>query len=88
MIIGLFLNLLIFGLIIFGIKRVFSKSNRHIQKEGGVRRFFQMGLLFGLAIISAVGVAGLLGRVIPIGTVLNEDRGNLALRCSTIFDYC
>jgi quinol monooxygenase YgiN len=80
MIIGLFLNLLIFGLIIFGIKRVFSKSNRHIQKEGGVRRFFQMGLLFGLAIISAVGVAGLLGRVIPIGTVLNEDRGNLALQ--------
>lgn len=80
MVIGLFLNLLIFGLVIFGIKRIFSNSNRHIQKEGGVRRFFQMGLLFGLAIISAVGVTGLLGRVIPIGTVLNEDRGNLALQ--------
>lgn len=80
MIIGLFLNLLIFGLVIFGIKRIFSKSNRHLQKEGGVRRFFQMGLLFGLAIISAVGVTGLLGRVIPIETVLNEDRGNLALQ--------
>ena len=80
MIITLFLNLLIFGLVIFGIKRIFSKSNRHLQKEGGVRRFFQMGLLFGLAIISAVGVTGLLGRAIPIGTILNEDRGNLALQ--------
>ena len=79
MIIGLFLNLLIFGLLIFGIKRLFSQSHKHAQKEGGVRRFFQLGLLFGLTIVSAIGISGLLGRLIRIGVVLNTDRGNLAL---------
>lgn len=79
MIIGLFLNLLIFGLVIFGIKRLFSQSHKHVQKEGGVRRFFQLGLLFGLTIVSAIGISGLLGRLIKVGVVLNTDRGNLAL---------
>jgi len=79
MIIGLFLNFLIFGLVIFGIKRLFSQSHRHIHKEGGVRRVFQLGLLFGLTIISAIGISGLIGRLIRIGVVLNTDRGNLAL---------
>lgn len=85
MILGLFLNLLIFALIIFGIKKLFSKGNRHIQKEGGVRRFFQLGLLFGLTIISAIGVSGLLGRLIPIEEVINTDRGALALESSFTF---
>ena len=79
MIVGLFLNLLIFGLVIFGIKKLFSRSHTHIQKEGGVRRFFQLLLLFALTIVSAVGVSGLLGRLIRIGVVLNTDRGNLAM---------
>lgn len=79
MIIGLLLNLLMFGLFIFGIKKLFSRGHAHIQKEGGVRRFFQLLLLFALTIVSAVGVSGLLGRLIRINDVLNTDRGNLAL---------
>lgn len=79
MIVGLFLNLLIFGLFIFGLKKLFSRSHAHIQKEGGVRRFFQLLLLFALTIVSAVGVSGLLGRLIRINDVLNTDRGSLAL---------
>ncbi len=79
MIVGLLLNLLIFGLFIFGVKKLFSRSHTHIQKENGVRRFFQLLLLFALIIISAVGVSGLLGRLIRINDVLNTDRGNLAL---------
>lgn len=79
MIVGLFLNLLIFGLLIIGIKKLFSRSHKHVQKEGGVRRFFQLILLFGLVIISAIGVSGLIGRLIRIGVVLNTDRGNLAM---------
>ena len=78
-VITLFLNLLLFGLIIFGIVRLFSRSHKHIQKEGSIRRFFQLILLFGLAIISSIGVSGLLGRLIRVGVVINNDRGNLAM---------
>lgn len=77
--VGLLLNILIFGLVIFGIKKIFSNSNRHVQKEGAVRRFFQLTLLFGLTIISAIGLSGLTGRIIPIGDVLTTNRETLAL---------
>lgn len=79
MILGLFLNLLIFGLLAFGVKKLFSHSSRHIQKEGGVRRFFQLTLLFALTIISAVGVSGLAGRALHLGQTISNDRGNLAM---------
>jgi quinol monooxygenase YgiN len=78
-IVALLFNLVIFGLLIFGIKKIFSSKSKHIQKEGAVRRFFQLGLLFGLTIISAVGVSGLIGRLLRIGEPIFTDRGNLAM---------
>ena len=79
MILGLLLNLFIFGLAIYAIRKIFSHRSKGVTKEGGVRRFFQLLMLFGLSIISALGISGLLGRLVHIGTVINEDKGSLAM---------
>ncbi len=79
MFLGLILNLFIFGLVIYGIRKLFSHRKKGVAKEGGVRRFFQLLLLFGLSIISAVGISGLLGRLIHVGTVISNDKGTLAM---------
>ena len=82
MILSLLSNLLILGMIIFFVNRIFSRGHRQASKGGEVRRFFQFGLLFALTIISGVGLSGLLGRLLHIGVSLSTDRGALALESS------
>lgn len=82
MILSLFGNLLIFGMVIFLISKVFFRRNKQASQGGGIRRFFQLGLLFALVIISAIGLSGLLGRLLQIGTSVTSDRAALALDSS------
>ena len=82
MILSLFGNLLIFGAVIFVIKRVFFQGHKQANKGGGVRRFFQLGLLFALVVISSIGLTGLLGRLIHNGVSITSDRAALALDSS------
>jgi quinol monooxygenase YgiN len=82
MILGLFANLLILGMVIFVINRILFRGHKQTSKEGGVRRFFQLGLLFALTVISGIGLSGLLGRLLNIGTSLTSDRNALALESS------
>lgn len=82
MILSLFGNLLILGMFIFIINKIFFRGHKQASKGGGVRRFFQFGLLFALVVISSVGLSGLLGRLLHIGTVVTSDRAALALDSS------
>ena len=69
-------------MVIFVINRIFFRSHKHVSKGGGVRRFFQLGLLFALVVISAIGLSGLLGRLLHIGISVTSDRAALALDSS------
>lgn len=82
MILSVFANLLILGLVIFIFNRILFRGRKQAPKEGGVRRFFQFGLLFALTVISGVGLSGLIGRLLDIGTSLTSDRNALALESS------
>ena len=82
MVLSLLSNLLILGMVIFFVNRIFSRGHRQASKGGEVRQFFQFGLLFALTIISGVGLSGLLGRLLHIGVSLSTDRGALALESS------
>jgi len=75
-------NLLILGLFIFIVRKVFSGGRNQLTKGGGIRRFFQYGLLLALTIISGIGISGLLGRFLHIGTTIYSDRAALALDSS------
>ena len=75
-------NLVILGLFIFIARKVFSGSRNQLTKGGGIRRFFQYGLLLALTIISGIGISGLLGRFLHIGTTIYADRAALALDSS------
>ena len=85
MFLGVLLNLLIFGLFIFAVKKIFTGGKSKKSKGSEVRRFFQYGLLFTLMIISGIGVSGLLGRLLNIGIIIRSDRGPLALEASFVF---
>jgi quinol monooxygenase YgiN len=82
MILSLFGNLLILGVVIFVINRVFFQRQKQANQGGGVRRFFQLGLLFALVVISAIGLSGLLARLLHIGISVTSDRAALALESS------
>jgi branched-subunit amino acid transport protein len=82
MILALFANLFIFGMVIFVINKIFFRSHKQVSKGGGVRRFFQFGLLFALTVISGFGLSGLLGRLLRIGISLTSDRNQLAIESS------
>ena len=82
MILSLFGNLLILGMFIFVINKFFFRGHKQASKGGAVRRFFQLGLLFALVVISSVGLSGLLGRLLHIGTLVTSDRAGLALDSS------
>jgi hypothetical protein len=75
--IGLLIPIAIIALIIVGIRKAMEKGG--LEGGGhGVRRFFQYLLLLGLLIISAMGLAGLLGRLLEGEALVRADQAGLA----------
>lgn len=79
---NLIINLLTLGLFIFIVRKFFTRGRNQGAKGGEVRRFFQYGLMLALTIISSIGISGLVGRILHIGTMIYSDRGSLALDSS------
>ena len=78
MVIGWVIPLLILGLLFFGVRKLASTAR---EKTGGtfsIRQVFQYLILYGVMIISGVGVSGLLGRVLDFNRVVAENRTDLA----------
>ncbi len=68
----------IIALIVVGVRKIMTRGGGVSGDVHGVRRFFQYLLLFGLLIIAAIGLAGLLGRLLDGLTLVDADRAGLA----------
>lgn len=77
-IVGLLIPIGVIVLIVIGVRKIVEKGGGVDQSGHGVRRFFQYLLLFGLLIISAIGLAGLLGRLLGGETLVDLDQAGLA----------
>src|SRR5690606_32307996 len=76
--IGLLIPIAVIVLIVIGVRKIVQKGGGVDESGHGVRRFFQYLLLFGLLIISAIGLAGLLGRLLGGETLVDLDQAGLA----------
>ena len=78
MALGFLIPLLFLALVIFGVRKLVSVSKERTGTSLSIRQVFQYLILFGVVIISGVGVSGLLGRVLDFNRVIAEDRTALA----------
>lgn len=81
---GLLVPIVLIALIIFGIWRIRSGDAHGAIQGHSVRRFFQYLLLYGLIVISALGLSGLLGRVLERSTLVMADKTDLARNLSFV----
>ncbi|MEY3165813.1 MAG: hypothetical protein RLZZ291_330, partial [Actinomycetota bacterium] len=78
MIFGLLIPLFFILIIIVVARKLFAKDSGGAPSTFSIRRLFQYLLLFGLLIVSATGISGLIGRLFDSGQVIAESRSDLA----------
>ena len=78
MVVGWLIPLLFLGLLIFGIRKLSTSARKRTGTSFSIRQGFQYLILFGVMIISGIGVSGLLGRVLDFNRVIAENRTDLA----------
>ena len=74
---GLLIPVIVIAAIVIGGRRVFSHRTAGAERFS-IRRFFQYLLQFAVLVVSAVGVSGLLARLLESGRVIVETRTDLA----------
>jgi len=72
------------ALIIVGIRKIAGGEGRGVLHGHFVRRFFQYLLLYGLIIVVALGLSGLLGRLLDRATLVVADQTDLARSVSFV----
>ena len=78
MIIVLLLTVVVVVAVVLGLRRAAS-HDRGVPTDGhAIRRFFQYLVLYGLLVVTAIGLSGLLGRLADRGAFV-EDESGLAL---------
>lgn len=78
MIFGLLIPLFFTVILVIVARKLFTRDQHGAPSTFSVRRLFQYALLFGLLVISASGIAGLIGRLFDSGQVIAESRTELA----------
>lgn len=78
MVLGWLIPLLVIGLGIFAFRKLLVTTRERTGAQLSIRHVFQYLILFGVMIISGVGVSGLLGRALDWGRVIVESRTDLA----------
>jgi hypothetical protein len=71
-------------LVIWGVRRIRSGDAHEALQGHSVRRFFQYLIMYGLVVISSLGLSGLLGRVLERSTFLVVDKTDLARNLSFV----
>lgn len=71
-------------LVVFGIRKIRSGEVHDGLDGHSVRRFFQYLLLYVLIVVSALGLSGLLGRVLERSTLIIADKTDLARNLSFV----
>lgn len=78
MIFGFLVPLLFSVILVVVARKLFTRDSHEAPNSFSIRRLFQYALLFGLLSVSAVGVAGLIGRLFDLGHVIAENKTDLA----------
>lgn len=81
---GLLVPIVLIALVIFGVRKIRSGEAHGALQGHSVRRFFQYLLLYGLVVVSALGLSGLLGRVLERSTLVVADKTDLARNLSFV----
>lgn len=81
---GLLVPIVLIVLVIFGVRKIRSGETHGALQGHSVRRFFQYLLLYGLAVVSALGLSGLLGRVLERSALVVADKTDLARNLSFV----
>lgn len=68
----------VIALIVMGVRKLTHGGEGRVEEGQGVRQTFQYLLLFGLLIISAIGITGLLSRLLEPRTLVDVDQVGLA----------
>lgn len=84
MIISLGILAVFIALIVLAIRAISGHSQEASSSGHSVRRFFQYSLLFGLVVIVAIGISGLIGRLISPPSLLAADEVSLARNTSFV----
>lgn len=84
MIFGILIPVLFVALIVFGIRKIRSGDEQGEIQGHSIRRFFQYLLLYGLLIIAATGLSGLLNRLLARETLVTADQSDLARNFSFV----
>lgn len=82
MIYGLLVPVVAIALLVLGILKLKGGDGRGAIQGHSVRRFFQYLLLYGLLIVGASGLSGLLGRLLVRSVLVNADQSDLARNLS------
>lgn len=83
-IIGSIFPIATIALIIFGIRKIRSGDAHGALRGHAVRRFFQYLIMYGLVVVSALGLSGLLGRVLERSALVVADKTDLARNLSFV----
>ena len=78
MILGLLIPLFFLLVIVLVARKLFGRNLENAPSSFSIRRLFQYGLLFGLLVVAATGLVGLIGRIFGAGDVLVESQTELA----------
>lgn len=78
---GLLFPIVLIAIVVFVVRKMKSGEQNPIRGHS-VRRFFQYLLLYGLIVVSAVGLSGLLGRALGQSTLIAGDQTDLARNLS------
>ncbi len=81
---GFLIPIATIAFIIFGIRKLRSGDAHGALQGHSVRRFFQYLLLYWLIVVSALGLSGLLGRVLEASTLVVGDKTDLARNLSFV----
>lgn len=77
-VVGLVLLVGLVVLVVAGLRRLTTRRDGAPLAEGTTRRSFQYLLLYGLLVVSASGLSGLLGRLLERSSLVVEDESSLA----------
>jgi hypothetical protein len=77
-VVGLLIPIAVIALIVIGVRKLVQKGGGVDESGHGVRRFFQYLLLFGLLMISTIGLSGLLDRLLGGAALVDFDQAGLA----------
>lgn len=81
---GFILPIAVVVLVVIGLRKIKSGEARGAMQGYSIRRFFQYLILYGLVIVSGIGLSGLLGRVLEGSTLVVADQTALARNLSFV----